>query len=94
MSQNRFGNVVQSVAMVLYTHDNEKIKKRLEEALESVGIVSDIRAYASWLDVSIRDIGKAFLGGRAGGILPCKSLWDINGSRLAAVLAFDSIAES
>jgi hypothetical protein len=89
--QCRFGNVLQSVVKVLSTSDNEIIGQKIEEALETVGIGADAAAHASWLDVSIKGIGRSLEGRNHGGIVPCRSLWDAEGRRLAAVLVFESV---
>lgn len=75
--------------MVSYSDNNEEISRRILEALEPAGILADASCYASWLDVSIHDIDKALGVGRCGGVVPCRSLWDVRGRRLAAVLVFE-----
>lgn len=91
MNETLFGNMIHSVVKVLYTDDVENISKSTTEALESVGRASEARATASWLDVSIGDIGRAV--GPARGVVPCRSLWDARGRRLAMVLVFDLMAK-
>ena len=82
---------MQTVVMIPYIENSEEIGRRVEEALEAVGIGPGASTNASWLDLSITDIGRALTVRRLGGVVPCRSLWDINGMRLAVVLVFDTI---
>jgi diphthine-ammonia ligase len=81
---------VRSVVVALYTNDSEEVTRRISEALESAGILTEASACASWLDLSIHDIDKTLEVGRCSGVVPCRSLWDASGRRLAAVLVFES----
>jgi hypothetical protein len=86
-----FGDVVQSVVKVVSSGDNAEIGRKVEEALQSVHLGADVGALSSWIDVSIDGVGQALRGKRHGGFVPCRSLWDGDGRRLAAVLVFESI---
>lgn len=78
--------------MIPYVEGQDVIGRRLTEALESVGMKAGASACASWLDLSIPDVGEALVINRLGGVVPCRSLWDANGKKLAAVLVFDTAA--
>ena len=78
--------------MISYVESQELIGRRLEEALESVDMEAGASACASWLDLSIPDMGVVLAVKRLGGVVPCRSLWDVNGKRLAAVLVFHAAA--
>jgi hypothetical protein len=82
---------VQTVVLIPYIENSEEICSGVEEALETVGIEPGASANASWLDLSIMDIGRALAVRRLGGVVPCRSLWDVSGRRLAVVLVFDTI---
>ena len=85
-----FGNVVQSFVQILYS-DDVAVVQEVEKALDSVGLEAGAGAIASWLDLSIEGIGNFFNSKTHGGVVPCRSLWDVDGRRLAVVLVFESI---
>lgn len=86
-----FGNVVQSVVKVLFSND-DVVGRKVDDALESVGLEAGIGAVASWLDVTAEGIGSALEGKRYGGLVLCRSLRGAEGRRLAAVLVFETLA--
>lgn len=91
VEQCSFGNVIQSVVKVIYGSQCV-VDQRAEEALEAVGLVSEVRAVASWVDVTVDGVGRSLKRESYGGIVPCRSLWDAEGTRLAAVLVFETLA--
>jgi hypothetical protein len=74
---------------VIYSESVSEFKERLEEALEALGLDVDSRnfVFASYLDVSIEGLGES--GDYSGAIL-CRSIWDISGEKLAAVLLVET----
>jgi diphthine-ammonia ligase len=93
VQQTRFGNLVQSVVKVLSGND-DAIDQRAGEALLHVGLEADSGPVASWLDCSVEDTRRAWEDTKFGGLVPCRSLWDADGVRLAAVFVFETEAPS
>ena len=67
-----------------------EIHARIHAALAFLNTPSliDNYNYLSYLDISIEGLVHAE---KFKGIVPCRSIWDIEGGRLAAVLLFDVV---
>jgi hypothetical protein len=75
--------------MINHSERVSEVMKWQHEVLElmSLNLTAKCRNYTSYLDVSvhgIRDLGDC------SGIIPCRSMWDVDGRRLAAVLIFEA----
>jgi len=89
-----FGTQVQTLLMIEYTLDGSVFRRRVDGALGEVGVVAAAeqqRAYLSYVDVSVQGEGDV-LGLGCEGMVPCRSLWDMCGRRIAAVLLFSTSA--
>ncbi|TVY24297.1 Diphthine--ammonia ligase [Lachnellula hyalina] len=84
-----FGGRLRSVLMVDYSSSSSDVRESLSKGLGALGLnsASDIEEYASCLDVSIDGLQSSR---RFSGAIPCRSIWDSSGDRLALVLLFDS----
>ena len=82
--------MVQSVVQIPYNEHNA-ISQNIREALEAAGLDPNAHGVASWLDVLIEGVGLALDSKRCGAVVPCRSLWNAAGMRLAAVLVFESL---
>jgi len=71
--------------MIDFAKDASSFGKKLEGALKSLGLDSTVRELgcATYLDVSIAGISTLR---EYEGLVPCRSIWDIAGRRLAAVV--------
>jgi hypothetical protein len=80
---------VHTVISVVYFESLSEFKERLGEALKalSLDVESQEFVFASYLDVSIEGLRES--GDYSGAIL-CRSIWDISGERLAAVLLLET----
>jgi hypothetical protein len=72
--------------MVDYLKNSSDVSDALERGLEALGLGSSstIKEHASYVDVSVEGL-RSF-----NGAIPCRTIWDISGTRLALVLLFDS----
>jgi diphthine-ammonia ligase len=88
--QCTFGDAMQLVVMIDYSEAVSDFSKRLDGALIIVGAESyvDKLGFASYLDVSIEGIWDS---GSYKGAIPCRSIWDGFGKRLAGVLLFSTV---
>jgi len=84
-----FGIAVQSIVMIKYSEDISNFSKRLDAALKVLGDSSPKQCiHASYLDVTIPGIWNiADFGGR----IPCRSILDISGQKLAAVFIVENM---
>ncbi|PMD40092.1 adenine nucleotide alpha hydrolases-like protein [Hyaloscypha variabilis F] len=89
VQQCSFGSTVQSVVTLVYTENLPVLRRSFEEALKYLGVDSKDGELinASYLDISIQELWDA---GEFGGKIPCRSIWDASGKRVAAVLIVDS----
>jgi diphthine-ammonia ligase len=87
--QCSFGETLQTVVMIDYTEDVSEFLGRLGAALKVLGTQLDVEGciHASYLDVSIQGMWNM---GNFGGKIPCRSIWDASGKRLATVLILDT----
>jgi diphthine-ammonia ligase len=86
--QCSFGGALQSVILLAYSEDVSALRRRLEDALQLLGVdlgTGDL-VHASYLDFSIKEEWDAQ---SFGGKIPCRSIWGSTGQRLAAVLILD-----
>lgn len=86
--QCSFGGTLQSVIVLAYSEDVPALGRRLEDALQFLGVdleTGDL-VHASYLDISIKGEWDAH---SFGGKIPCRSVWSSTGQRLAAVLILD-----
>lgn len=72
--------------MIAYTGQIDVVRERISEARELLHISLGMSA-SSWLDISIHGIWQLE---NCGDTVPCKSLWDGRGMRLAASLVFEN----
>jgi len=75
--------------MINHSERVSEVMKLQHEVLEfmSLNLTAKCRNYTSYLDVSV-DVIIDF--GVCSGIIPCRSMWDVDGRRLAAVLMFEA----
>jgi hypothetical protein len=80
---------VHTVISVVYSERISEFKERLGKALDALGLDVESRGFifASYLDVSIEGLRGS--GDYSGAIL-CRSIWDISGERLGAVLLLET----
>ena len=79
---------MQIVIMIAYADNLELYKRWRSEALGLVGEESllEDRRYLSYLDMSLKGLVDVE-GSR--GVVPCRSIWDVAGSRLSTVLLLE-----
>lgn len=76
----------QVVVMVIYSEDPNEVKGRWQDALASLGEELRRRKYLSYLDSSS---GRLEEWDQDQGMIVCRSLWDIAGTRLSVVSLID-----
>ncbi|KAL2072553.1 hypothetical protein VTL71DRAFT_11896 [Oculimacula yallundae] len=83
------GSTVISIIMLECAPDLSAVTEKLEKALSSIGVEERAGkgSFAAYVDVSIAGLWEQ---GRFGGGVPCRSIWDSEGRRLACVLLFNS----
>lgn len=74
--------------MVGYPQTAEDFERTLESAFSAMGMGMGMveKSFAAYVDVSVEGGGSMR---KLGGEVPCRSIWDGEGERLAAVLVFD-----
>ena len=86
--QCSFGGALQSVIVLAYSEDVPALGRRLEDALQFLGVdleTGDL-VHTSYLDNSIKgEWDTQSFGGK----IPCRSIWGSTRQRLAAVLILD-----
>ncbi len=89
--QCTFGHTVVSVIMIDYSEVIFDISVRLDGVCGALKLESgtEIKSSAAYVDVSINGILER---GSFGGQVPCRSIWDKEGRRLAAVIVLNSLA--
>jgi hypothetical protein len=72
--------------MVDYSKNSSDVSDALGRGVEALGLdsASTVNEHASYVDASVEGL-RTF-----NGAIPCKTIWDISGNRLALVLLFDS----
>lgn len=93
VQQCQFGSAVQSVIILPHAAADGHVptlSERLQDALTSAGLESGVCGSVSYLDMSIKDLASPAPAKLFGGIVPCRSIWDASGKRLAAVLILGS----
>jgi len=78
---------MQTVVMVKHTGSATEVSTRIEGALATLGQEKGVPSSASYIDTSIPGISNLEI---FAGLVPCRSLWDGQGRRLAAVLVFET----
>lgn len=76
--------------MIPYTDQIDIVRERISEAQELLHL-SSATSVSSWLDISIDGIWGLE---NCGGVVPCKSLWDRRGRRLATALVFENVVST
>jgi diphthine-ammonia ligase len=87
--QCSFGGTVQSVVMIDDSESVSGFQSKLEKALKVLGPVSEVGKWicTSYLNVSIPGM---WVAGNFGSKIPCRSMWNAAGKRLAAVMILDT----
>jgi diphthine-ammonia ligase len=87
--QCSFSGVIHSVCMIDYSEDVSELQRKLEQALKGLGSGLEARDFihTSYLDVSIQGLWDV---GNFSGRIPCRSIWEASGKKLAAVLILDT----
>lgn len=90
MYQCAFGITLVSVVMIDHSELASAFRDRLGKALHTLGTGprAERASVAAYVDVSLRGAREE---GGFGGCVPCRSIWDADGKRLAAVILFDSL---
>jgi diphthine-ammonia ligase len=88
--QCSFGNAIQSAIMISTADKLEEIEVRAREAADALGIPAGRASYLAYFDVTMEGLEHNFELELFRGFVPCRSVLDINGKKLAAVLLFDT----
>lgn len=77
---------MQYVLTIAYTAEKYIFNKWREEALALLGMGKGVMegVYLRYIDISLVEMRDGYRG-----VMPCRSIWDISGSRLSAVLLLD-----
>lgn len=83
-----FGSTVHSIFTRHYSEEFLDLRTCLEEAFQAIGIrfMKEHPSHASYIDTSVIN---NLEDGVYGGIMPCRSIWDVEGKRLAVALLYD-----
>lgn len=84
-----YGNKIHSVLMLAWNKQITKCLGHLDEAMKALGIQG--RSYTSYIDVATLEIGES--GYCNGMVVPCQSIWGMDGRRKAGVLLFEHLVE-
>ena len=86
--QTRFPATTITTLLLDHTASLSTLIATLEQALSSLGLDQGMQKETSgaWVDVSISGLWEQ---GDFGGAVPCRTIWDAEGRRMAAVLVFE-----
>lgn len=86
--QCEFGNRIQLVLTLSYSENSVVLSSRLTAAFNSLGGESVLQKciYLSYLDDSMESMKEAW---KLKGVIPCRSIWDVAGKRVSAILLLD-----